>query len=97
MLGETNCDSEIGGDRILGIVFARISIEPGGKIDREDECIFFPSQPIDLAGGGADRFAQKRFCAGAEQAVENDGLRRAFDRFNRLGLRVAQRFQFFLR
>src|ERR1700731_2772746 len=59
MFDEANRDREVGDDGIFRIIFARISIESGGKIDGEDERIFFPAQTIDLAGGSAEGLAQK--------------------------------------
>ena len=59
MFREANRDREIGDDGIFRIIFTRIGVEPGGKIDGKDKRIFFPTQAIDLAGGGAERFAQK--------------------------------------
>ena len=76
VLRETDRDREIRHDRIFGIVFARVGIESGRKIDRENESVFFPAQSIDFARAGANRFTQERFRPSAEQTVEHDRLRR---------------------
>src|SRR5439155_6233993 len=62
----------------------------------EDERVLFATKTIDLTRGSADRFAQKRFRAGTEQAIKNKGVRRAPDRIGQLGSRNAQGFQFLL-
>ena len=59
VFGKTNCEREIGNDRIFRIVLARIGVEPGWNIDAEDEGVFFAPQAIDVTGRGPERFPQK--------------------------------------
>ena len=72
MFGKTDRYAKIGRDAVVGIDFTGIGIETGGKIDGEDESIALTPQLVDLAGGGANRFAQKMSRAEPEQAIEHD-------------------------
>jgi len=93
VLGETDCDREIGNDAILRIDFAGIGVQTGGKIDRKNKSVVRVAQLINFASGCTDRFAKKSIGAKAKQTIEDNGVAWAAGPRS-LGRMPMQRLQF---